>query len=697
MAPDVAEPPVAEPADTEPAVADAAVAEPPVAEAAVTGPLDTARSSVAEGQLFSRPKTSGVHAGHRYSPALDGIRAISVIAILLYHGGVALPGGFLGVDVFFVLSGYLITSLLLMEHDRTGGLHLKNFWIRRARRLLPALVLMVAAVLVLFPMLGVEWPPSTRGDALAVLLYVSNWWFVLRGESYAQAFEDPSPFQHTWSLAIEEQWYVLLPLVLVVMFRSKAGRRALGWLLAVAALGSAALMAAVQSTSDGSRAYYGTDTRLQGLLVGAALACLVASPIGRKLVNKAIVGVLGWVALAGLAVAFMVAAQADPQMYQGGFLVLSVVAALVVASVVGTSRVSPNALLSWQPLVVIGVLSYGLYLWHWPIYLVLSPERTGIDGIPLLIVRIALTALVSIASFIIVERPLRIGSPPNSLASPQVAGPIAAAALVAALVGVAVPGVAGIKEKSADSVDSLAAVAADQTQGGSGANKILLVGDSNALSLFAAVREDPGADVSLSIATRFGCGVVPYTASVEGKPLSPEQPLCTDWSATREMEIEAAAPSVGVLFSGSWEQYDRWIGGRTVPYTSPQWQEATTADYVQVLREILKYSPRAAVVLNHCHEVPDTGLPAATMFAAGRYPPVLNDAKRVAATNAAAMKAAATLGGKVTVIDPNPFLCRTGYSNELNGVTLRTDGLHLTTAGGKLVWNWLRPQLITVR
>lgn len=664
-------------------------------ETAVEGPLDTARSSVAAEQVFSRPRAGADRSGHRYSPGLDGVRAVAVLTVLLYHGGVAfLPGGFLGVDVFFVLSGYLITSLLLLEHDRTGTLHLRNFWIRRIRRLMPALVLMVAAVLVLFPVLGVEWPPSTRGDALAALLYVSNWWFLLRGESYAQAFEDPSPFQHTWSLAIEEQWYMLLPLALVVLFRSRVGRRSLGWLLAVGALGSAALMAAVQSTSDGSRAYYGTDSRLQGLLVGAVLACLLATPRGREAVDGAVVAVLGWVGLVGLGVAFVVAAQADPRMYQGGFLIVSVAAALVVASVVGSNRWSPNVLLGWQPLVVVGVLSYGLYLWHWPIFLVLTPESTGVDGLLLLVVRLAVTGLVAVAGFLIVERPLRVGAPPNSLASPQVAAPIAVAALLAALVGVAVPGVAGIKEKSADSVDALAAVAADPTRGGSGASKVLLVGDSNALSLFAAVRDDPGPDVSLSIATRFGCGVVPYTASVEGKPLSPEQPLCTDWAAARELEIEAATPSVGVLFAGSWEQYDRWIGGRTVPYTSAAWQRATTDDYVQVLREILKSAPRAFVVLDHCHEVPDTGLPAATMFAAGRYPPVLNDAARVTATNAAARRAAAALGNKVGVIDPNPFLCKRGYTNEINGVTVRTDGLHLTTAGGKLVWNWLRPQVV---
>jgi peptidoglycan/LPS O-acetylase OafA/YrhL len=657
--------------------------------ATAEGPLDTARSSVAEGQVFTRPQGSS-----SYRPALDGIRAIAVLAVMLYHGGVEfLPGGFLGVDVFFVLSGYLITSLLLVEHDKTSTLHLKNFWIRRARRLLPALVLMVGVVLVLFPMLGVKWPPGTRGDGFAALFYFSNWWFLAHGDSYAQAFEDPSPFQHTWSLAIEEQWYILLPLVLVVLFRARFGRKILGWLLACGAVASALDMAAVQNSANGSRAYYGTDTRVQGLLVGAVLACLLASPAGRRWLGGRFVAVLGWLALVALLAGFAVAAQADPRMYRGGFFLLSVATAVLIAASVGGSRISPARLLSWQPLVVVGVLSYGLYLWHWPIFLVLTPARTGIDGVPLLIVRFVVTGIVAVASFVIVERPLRIGAAPNSLASPQVAAPIAAAALLAALVGVVVPGVADVRSQSADSVSSLADVAANQTEAGSGANRIELVGDSNTLSLFAAVRNDPGAGVTLSIATRFGCGVAPYTAAIEGKAVSPEQPLCGDWARNRASEIQSQNPTLGVLFAGSWEQYDRWINGKTVAYTTKQWQQVTTAAYVQVLKEILAAAPRAIVVLDHCHDVPDTGLPAATMFAAGRYPPVLNSVQRVAATNTAARAAAATFGSKVRVIDPNPFLCASGYTNTMNGVTIRTDGLHLTTTGGQLVWNWLRPQL----
>lgn len=148
-----------------------------------------------------------------YQPGLDGLRALAVLAVMLYHGAVAFtPGGFLGVDVFFVLSGFLITSLLLLEFETTGGLDLPAFWGRRARRLLPALFLVLLVVLVYGAFLAGEAAESVRKDTLATLFYVSNWWFIFSGNPYFEQFQDPSPLTHTWSLAIEEQWYVLLPL-----------------------------------------------------------------------------------------------------------------------------------------------------------------------------------------------------------------------------------------------------------------------------------------------------------------------------------------------------------------------------------------------------------------------------------------------------------------------------------------------------
>ena len=182
----------------------------------------------------------------KYTPALDGLRAIAVLAVMLYHGGVALTGGgFLGVDIFFVLSGFLITTLLLLEFEGTGRLDLPAFWGRRARRLLPALFVVLVVVLVYAAFLSGQAADSIRADVLAALFYVSNWWFIASGNSYFEQFQDPSPLTHTWSLAIEEQWYLLLPLALVLLLPRVRSRRS--W-----ALGFGLLALVVGGTDGGA-------------------------------------------------------------------------------------------------------------------------------------------------------------------------------------------------------------------------------------------------------------------------------------------------------------------------------------------------------------------------------------------------------------------------------------------------------------
>lgn len=185
-------------------------------------------------------------------PALDGLRALSILIILVYHGGAAtIPGGFLSVDIFFVLSGFLITSLLLAEWERHGSLNLRQFWIRRARRLLPALMLVVGVVLVAGIVIVGHRADVIRADAIASLAYVSNWWFVAEGTSYFDQFNDPSPLRHMWSLSIEEQWYLLLPLVLVVVLPRLRSRRVLGWTLVGLGVASAIWMAVLAPAAGG--------------------------------------------------------------------------------------------------------------------------------------------------------------------------------------------------------------------------------------------------------------------------------------------------------------------------------------------------------------------------------------------------------------------------------------------------------------
>src|SRR4051794_18786712 len=209
-----------------------------------------------------------------HQPALDGIRALAVIAVILFHAGnTYATAGFIGVDMFLVLSGFLITTLLLRELALTGRVAVKAFWMRRARRLLPALILVLIAVACFgaFVATGDE-ALGLRGDLLGSLFYVQNWRFVLSGASYFTQFGSPSPLRHMWSLAIEEQWYLVWPLLLFgIMKLTRRNLRAVTAVILGLAAGSATLMYVLSRGGDTSRAYYGTDTRAQALLVGAAL------------------------------------------------------------------------------------------------------------------------------------------------------------------------------------------------------------------------------------------------------------------------------------------------------------------------------------------------------------------------------------------------------------------------------------------
>ena len=249
-----------------------------------------ARARRRPGRPEGVPTTSAWLGGSAGIPALDGIRALAVALVLADHGGIpGVPGGFIGVDVFFVLSGFLITSLLLDELGRTGGIDLPGFWVRRARRLLPALIVMVMAVVVLRELFPSDAVAAVRDDAVAAFFWIANWVFVFRHTDYFTQGDPPSPLQHTWSLAVEEQYYVVWPLVLVAvavllawLARRRPNRptlRTVRWVVfGLAAAGAAAsAIAASLLVSDASlnRVYFGTDTRVQALLVGAAASALL--------------------------------------------------------------------------------------------------------------------------------------------------------------------------------------------------------------------------------------------------------------------------------------------------------------------------------------------------------------------------------------------------------------------------------------
>jgi peptidoglycan/LPS O-acetylase OafA/YrhL len=349
-----------------------------------------------------------------YAPGLDGVRALAVAAVLLYHARVAwAPGGFLGVDVFFVLSGYLITSLLLAEHRRSGRIDLRRFWIGRARRLLPAAVLVICVCLAVGAVFLRGDLSTLRADSLASLLYVNNWHQVLASHSYFAAFGRPSLLQHYWSLSVEEQFYVVWPVLMTVGFALGRSRRWLASLVLTAGAASVALMVVLYHPGlDPSRVYYGTDTRAAALMIGTLLA--FAWPLGRmtaragRLAGTVLDGV-GLAGLAGLVVLVVSWHDYDPFLYRGGFIVAALAAAAVIAAAVHpASRI--GGALGMRPLRWIGQRSYGIYLWHWPVMALMRP-RVDVrwPGWILVLTQVAITLVLAALSYRYVEMPIRRG------------------------------------------------------------------------------------------------------------------------------------------------------------------------------------------------------------------------------------------------------------------------------------------------
>ncbi len=362
--------------------------------------------------------------------ALDGLRGVAVVLVVLSHFATGLaPGGFLGVDLFFVLSGFLITSLLVSEWETRSQISLPRFWARRARRLFPALLVVVAAVM----LYSVIW--SSRAtthrvglDGLAALFYVANWRFILSGQSYIEQFLQtaPSPLRHTWSLAIEEQFYVVWPLVVLavtrVAIRRSAGRpvparrmrHLLAGVAAVAGVASFSWMLVLHSRGASlDRLYYGTDTRVFMILAGAVLGALTAGrPFAGRSWRVVLIG-LGSVGLAALLVATVWINVGLEWLYAGGYGAIAIVLVVVLAAAAQPGTNPLGRLLEVRAFVGLGLISYGVYLWHWPIVLWVTPSNTHLDGFALFVVRCALTLGVSLLSYRFVEQPIRHGWLPH--------------------------------------------------------------------------------------------------------------------------------------------------------------------------------------------------------------------------------------------------------------------------------------------
>ena len=353
-----------------------------------------------------------------YLPGLDGVRALAVIGVLLYHADLSwIPGGFLGVDVFFVLSGFLITSLILEEFDRSGRVDFRKFYLGRARRLLPALILVLVVVSLAAALVYQDAARQLASDVVASIFYVNNWWYIAADQSYFEFIGRPPLLKHLWSLAVEEQFYLVWPAIAFLAMRRFARKGVFAVAATLAILSTIWMLQLAVANgfpdfADPSRAYFGTDSHSMGLLIGAAMATFWRPGRMRRSLPtgaSAIITAIGIAALLAVIWFFVFVGEFTPWLYRGGFLGLALIVATLIAAA-SHPGVGLGKAMGTQPWRYIGQRSYGLYLWHWPVFMATRPGLDlSLDGVPLLILRLGLTVGIAELSFRFVEMPIRRG------------------------------------------------------------------------------------------------------------------------------------------------------------------------------------------------------------------------------------------------------------------------------------------------
>jgi peptidoglycan/LPS O-acetylase OafA/YrhL len=794
------------------------------------------------------PRGDGDRPRLAHQPALDGLRGLAVLAVLLFHLE-RLDGGFLGVDLFFVLSGFLITSLLAVEHRARGAVDLGRFWARRARRLLPALlVLLVGVSVLLLTFTPTDQRGRFRGDALATLGYVANWHRMSIDLGYWDIFEQPSPLDHTWSLAIEEQFYVVWPLVAVAVLglgaRRRRGRgsgaaseapgngagaqagrpaagdrggrqrvvpasdpaddpravrsaggaatRRLGWVALAGAGASFGVMALTYSPVETDRAYYGTDTRIGATLLGAALALLTtrsagagrgrAAPVpdppaatglvscqpdpprvrrpndaagdvpdspdaspdvadrtlagepdgaGPALAAAVTVTAVGdavsaptatsrrtplpaggrarrwWVEGAGVVGLAWMAWSAvtvdglSPWYYRGGLLLFAVAALAVIHAVTttgstatgtaaGGSALPPGTLarvVGWAPLRGLGVISYGVYLWHWPVDVYLTPERAGFGGWPLDGLRLAATLAVALGSFWLVEQPIRRGALPGRASWAAGGG-----ALVVTLAAVLVATAGAPATVGGDTTDDPALGFGPVPVEGSDnpyllypaeippdATRVLVVGDSGAYHLGPILAEE-GAEAGFAVASS-----APYWCNValpEGLLRFDDGEImdrgdCQDERrrVLRDLVDELRPHAVVYYLANASGPGEIRVGGEWTMDCEPAYDDHLTR---ALQADVDLLSARGARVV----------------LATSPYTNVLDDRadERTDCRNATFRRVAASRPGRAAVVDMNAYVA----AQREAGVEMFMDLVHLSPEGSRRVSGWLFPQLRTL-
>ncbi|HEX2672058.1 MAG TPA: acyltransferase family protein [Polyangiaceae bacterium] len=605
--------------------------------------------------------TSQLHAARlRHVPALDGLRGLALLGVLLFHANGALAGGYLGVDLFFVLSGFLITSLLLAEQRETGRIALGPFWIRRARRLFPALLSLMPVVAIYGRYFArADELRTVRAQALATLAYVANWQAIFRHQSYWQLFAAPSPLEHTWSLSIEEQFYVLWPLLVSLVLRRMRDQRALLAMCLILSVLSMSAMSWLFDPGNTTRAYLGTDTRMSGILFGAALATVLSPNDQLSARTVRALDAVGLLSALGLGVAWVTLRGTSPFLYRGGFWLTELGALALIACAIAGERSLIARALSIGPLTWLGTISYGVYLWHWPVNVFLSAERTHLHGLALHALRFALTFAIAGISYRFLEQPIRKHGVPFN--RPLYIVPSAVALSVFLVVHAT--HAEGRSEPPAPSAPPSSATAPEFVR-----FRIAVFGDSTANSLGWSLRNLHGQGVAIELMGKDGCNMLEDTC--QG----------SQWVD----QVRSLHPNATIVYLAGVFLYGFHVNG--------DWHTACRPDWDQKLARVL------ALRLGELAHESGMVFTATVPYPVGPYENDRNDRRefheRVDCINSVIRTSAAKVPG-VRVLELGAQLCPEGVCQQDVGASepVRPDGVHFSIDASKGLAHWVYEEL----